>query len=348
MPVQSAIATSQRRNLLLKAIRRLSKTRSWVTQRDLLADLRGQGFDVQKHHILRDLKALAQIHPELECHNDANEDGLPRKGVEYGYRWVSQEAVPETGLSIPEALSLMLVSRHLKQALPATLSNSLSKLFERAEETLNLQDRNGAARWKDLVCVVPPAQPMLPPKVDDQVQQVIHQCLIMKEGFLARYRNSKGEEVERLLSPLGLIARTPATYLIALSELHDEPRMYAIHRFLSAERVFAPAKELPEFSISAYAEAQGNFGSGHWITLEGRVNAHLAMILEETPLGRSQRLGDPDAEGWQDIDVKVRDNWQLRWWLLAQGRRIFVTAPEELNQMIRRNAQFLAERYLQD
>lgn len=348
MPVQSAIATSQRRNLLLEAIRRLSKTRSWVTQRDLLADLKGQGFDVQKHHILRDLKALAQIHPELECHNDANEDGLPRKGVEYGYRWVSREAVPETGLSIPEALSLVLVSRHLKQALPATLSNSLSKLFERAEETLNLQDKNDTARWKDLVCVVPPAQPMLPAIIDDQVQQVIHQCLITKERFLARYRNSKGEEDERLLSPLGLIARAPSTYLIALSEQNAEPRMYAMHRFLSAERTFAPARELSEFSISAYAEAQGNFGSGHWTTLEGRVNPHLAMILEETPLGKSQRLGAPDAEGWRDISVKVRDNWQLRWWLLAQGRRIFVIAPEELHNMIRSNAKVLAERYLQD
>ena len=58
MPDQTAIATSQRRNLILDAVRRLSKTRSWVTQRDLLADLRGQGFDVQKHHVLRDLRAL--------------------------------------------------------------------------------------------------------------------------------------------------------------------------------------------------------------------------------------------------------------------------------------------------
>ena len=50
-------------------------------------------------------------------------------GVEFGYRWVAREAAPETGLSIPEALSLVLVSRHLKQALPATLSGALDKLF---------------------------------------------------------------------------------------------------------------------------------------------------------------------------------------------------------------------------
>src|SRR5574343_322199 len=117
MPVQPAIATSQRRYLVLEAIKRLSKTRSWVTQRDIVTDLRGQGYDVRKHHVLRDLKALALIHSELECHNNAADDGVPQKGVEFGYRWVSYNETPETGLSIPEALSLVMVSRYLKQAL---------------------------------------------------------------------------------------------------------------------------------------------------------------------------------------------------------------------------------------
>ena len=346
MPAQPAIATGQRRNLILEAIQRLSTTRSWVTQRDLLADLRGQGFDVQKYQILRDLKALALIHPELECHNDADPEGKPRRGVEFGYRWVSRAASPETGLSIPEALSLMLVSRHLKQALPAMLSSSLSKLFERAEATLNLHEKSGAARWKDMVDVVSPTQPMLPPKVDDQVLQVIHQCLIAKERFRARYRNSKGEESERLFSPLGIIVRTPSVYLVAVIETKKEARTYAMHRFVSAQRDFTPAMDLPEFDFSVYAEEQGNFGAGSWIVLKASVNAHLAMILGETPLGPNQELGEPDAEGWRPLNVRVRNNWQLRWWLLAQGRRIRVTAPAEMLEMLIENAEFLAAEYV--
>ena len=346
MPIQPAIATSQRRNLVLEAIRRLSKTRSWVTQRDLLADLRGQGFDVQKYHILRDLNALALIHPELECHNNADGDGSPRKGVEYGYRWISRDTTPETGLSIPEALSLILVSRHLKQALPATLSSSLSKLFERAEATLDLQEKHGAARWKDLVCVVPPSQPMQPPRVDVQVQQVIHQCLLARERFRACYRNSRGEENERLFSPLGVIVRPPSVYLVAVSDGKKEPRMYAMHRFVSALRDFTPAIDLPGFDIAAYAEEQGNFGQGGWIALKGRVSARLAMILDETPLGQTQMLGEPDEDGWRSLSVRVRDNWQLRWWLLGQGQRIVVTEPIEIREVLRSNTEFLAREYL--
>jgi len=334
MPEQTAIATSQRRNLILEAIRRLSRTRSWVTQRDLLADLKGQGYDVQKHHVLRDLKALIQIHPELECHSESDSEGKAKRGVEFGYRWVARDATPATGLSIPEALSLVLVSRHLKQALPSTLAGALDKLFERAEATLDLQQKNGAAHWKDLVGVVTPSQPMVPPKISEEVTQVVHQALIAREQFKGTYRNVKGEQEERLLHPLGLMVREPAIYLIAIVEGYDEPRMFAMHRFLCAARVHLPISQPKGFTLQHYLEEQGNFGVGKWLTLRARVSPHLAMILGETPLGTNQQLGEADCEGWRDLSVRVRHNWQLRWWLLAQGERIVVLSPTEIRDRL--------------
>lgn len=317
--------------------------RSWVTQRDLLVDLKGQGYDVQKHHILRDLKALALIHPEMECHNDSDEEGNPKRGVEFGYRWVARDAAPETGLSIPEALSLVLVSRHLKQALPATLSGALGKLFERAEATLDLQQKNGTAHWKEMVGVVTPSQPMLPPIVSDEIIQVVHQALIAKEQFRGVYRNTKGEEEERLLNPLGIMVREPAIYLIAVVDGHQDPRMFAMHRFLSAQRENIPARQPEGFSLNQYLEEQGNFGTGKWLTLKARVSQHLGMILEETPLGKNQKLGEPDQDGWRSLTVSVRDNWQLRWWLLGQADRIVVASP-----VIIRNMLILKSKKIQD
>lgn len=345
MPDQTAVATNQRRNLVVEAIRRLSRTRGWVTVQDLVADLKGQGFDVRKHHILRDLKALIQIHPELECHDESDSDGSAKRGIAYGYRWVARDSAPETGLSIPEALSLVLVARHLKQALPATLAGALGKLFERAEATLELQQKNGTAHWSEMVGIVSPAQPMLPPKINSLVQEVIHQALIAKERFRGIYRNAKGEEEERLLSPLGLMLRVPSTYLVAVADGHDDPRFYALHRFSSAQRDYTPVVQPKGFSLAAFLEAQGNFGEGKWINLKGQVNAGLTSILMETPLGLNQQLGEPDAEGNRELLVKVRDNWQLRWWLRAQGRRIIVAAPRDLREMLANNAAFLYQQY---
>lgn len=327
MPDQAAIATSQRRNLILEAVRRLSKTRSWVTQRDLLADLCGQGFDVKKHHVLRDLRALIGIHPELECHTDDDLNGRPRKGVEYGYRWVARDAPPETGLSIPEALSLVLVSRHLKQALPAPLSGALGKLFERAESTLNLQQKNGVANWSEMVGVVVPAQPMLPPKINPEVIQVVHQALIAGEQFRGVYRNINGEEGERVLHPLGLMVREPSLYLVAVCDGYEDPRIFALHRFSSAKREHLPATRPADFSLAEYLERQGNFGSGEWVLLKARVAKNLGNILEETPLGQDQKLSEPDDDGWRELEVRVRDNWQLTWWLLGHTASVIVDEP---------------------
>jgi len=337
MPEQSAIATSQRRNLILEAIQRLSKTRSWVTQRDLLSDLRGQGYDVHKHHVLRDLKALTQIHAELECHNESDPDGLPKRGVEFGYRWVTRSAAPETGLSIPEALSLILVSRHLKQALPATLAGALDRLFKRAETTLDLQQKNGAAHWKDVVGVIVPSQPMQPPRIDAEVIQVVHQALIAKEQFWGVYRNVKGEQEERLLNPLGIMVREPSMYLIAVADGYEDPRMFAMHRFVSARREHSPVWQPEEFSLHTYLDEQGNFGSGKWLTLKAKVCANLGLILEETPLGSNQQLGDMDQNEWRHLTVRLRDNWQLRWWIMAQADRIEVLSPTNLRNIILQN-----------
>lgn len=334
MPDQAAIATSQRRNLILEAVQRLSKTRSWVTQRDLLADLCGQGFDVKKHHVLRDLRALIGIHPELECHTDDDPSGRPRKGVEYGYRWVARDAPPETGLSIPEALSLVLVSRHLKQALPAPLSGALGKLFERAESTLNLQQKNGVANWSEMVEVVVPAQPMLPPKINPEVIQVVHQALIAGEQFRGVYRNINGEEGERVLHPLGLMVREPSLYLVAVCDGYEDPRIFALHRFSSAKREHLPATRPADFSLAEYLERQGNFGSGEWVLLKARVAKNLGNILEETPLGQDQKLSEPDEDGWRELEVRVRDNWQLTWWLMGHTLSIIVEAPKSTREKI--------------
>ena len=333
MPDQPAIATNQRRNLILEAVRRLSKTRSWVTQRDLLADLLGQGFDVEKHHVLRDLRALLKIHSELECHNE-DLNGKLRKGVEYGYRWVARDATPETGLSIPEALSLVLVSRHLKQALPATLSGALGKLFERAEATLNLQHKNGVANWNDMVGVVVPAQPMLPPKINAEVIQVVHQALIAKEQFRGMYRNANGDEDERVLHPLGIMVREPSLYLVAVCDGYEDPRIFALHRFSSAKREHLPATRPAGFSLAEYLERQGNFGSGEWVLLKARVSNKLGHILEETPLGQNQKLSAPDDDGWRQLEVRVRDNWQLTWWLLGHSTSVIVEGPGLLRNRI--------------
>lgn len=333
MPDQMAVATMQRRNFVLEALQSLSRNGSWVTQPELVSYLQSQGYDVKKHHVLRDLKALLVVHPQLEC-NDNSRDGKPMRGLVYGYRWVGHDAPPETGLSISEALSLFLVEKHLKKALPASLTRSLDNLFSRAQKTLDLQKKNADARWKDKIAVVLPAQPLLPPKVDNNVVVFVHEALLKDQAIEVTYRNARENQEKLILHPLGLILREPSCYLVALCNDYDDPRQFALHRIQEVRQTDKPARKPENFSLTQFVNELGHFGSGKMITLEARVCRHLGMVLSETPLEPNQDLGEADQDGWRTLTARVRDSWQLHWWILSEGDRMAVDKPKSLRKLV--------------
>ena len=59
----------------------------------------------------------------------------------------------------------------------------------------------------------------------------------------------------------------------------------------------------------------------------------MGQHLKETPLEKNQTLNDLD-DGRSRLVATVRDTQQLRWWLLAFGPRVTVTAPLELREWI--------------
>lgn len=344
MPGQKAVATQQRRNMILDAVKRLSRSGHWVTQPELVKDMSSQGYSVEKHHVLRDLRALLDIHPQLEC-NDNSRDGQPQRGLTYGYRWVGKDAPPETGLSIPEALSLVLVSKHLKQALPSTLTRALDSLFDKAEKTLDIQKANAEARWKDIVHVVPPMQPLTPPTIANDVLNAVHDALLAEEQIAVTYRNASNRKETLVLHPLGILMREPVSYLVALCKDYDDPRLYAIHRIQSAKRTYEPRRKPDGFSMKVYAKEQGHFGLGQQVTLKVRVNSYLATVLSETPLDTTQVIEPPDKRGWSLVTAKVRDTWQLRWWILSHGSGIVVEEPRAIREAISKQSQEMASLY---
>ena len=321
MTQQKAQSTLQRRLLVLEAVQRLSRTGRWVTQQDIVADLSSQGYAVEKHHVLRDLKALQPIFRQLEV-NENERDGAPTKGLAYGFCWRSQSTTPETGLTIAEALSLVMVERYLKDALPQSLTQALHGLFGQAKRTLEFQKQSPEARWAEKICVVQPTQPLIPPFIPEEVSRVVHEALLTEEQFQVNYRNANGDEQELVLHPLGLMQRGPSTYLIAMCFDYEDVRVYPLHRMTEPVRLYQPARKSKGFSIGDYAEEKGHFGSGQLITLKARVSPELALILEETRLESRQKLSKPDPQGWRTLTARVRDTWQLHWWILSQGDRL--------------------------
>jgi len=302
----------------------------WDKASDITAKLSDAGYDVSVRTVQRDLKELSEIFP-IEL-NDKN----PR---EFGWRWIKGANLDIPGMSVPEALAMRLVETHLKQLLPASMLDGLIGVFSLAKTKLDKvknQNNNHSKDWLNKVRVVPPAQPLLPPVVDETVQANIYQGLLDDKQLSARYQSANSDQPnDYVLHPLGLIMRGAATYLVASAWDYDEARLYALHRFSKVEILDAAAKAPEGFNLNAaIASGLADFANqGEPIKLELRCTEGVAAFLAETPLAADQTV-TPEADGWVRLTATVNDTRQLQWWLLGQGDGVEVCGPDALRAEI--------------
>lgn len=303
----------------------------WDKASEITAKLNDTGYAVSVRTVQRDLKELSEIFP-IEL-NDKN----PR---DYGWRWMKGANLDIPGMSVSEALVMRLVETHLKQLLPAAMLDGLQSVFGLAQTKLDnaeKQNNNHARDWLNKVRVVPPAQPLLPPQVNQEIQASLYHALLKNRQIVAQYQPmSSDQPKDYLLHPLGLIMRGAVAYLVASAWDYTEVQLYALHRFSKVEILDTAAKAPKGFNLDkAIASGLANFANqGEPIQLEIHCTEWVAAFLAETPLSADQQT-EPEANGWVRLTATVNDTWQLQWWLLGQGAGIEVLAPAGLRDEIK-------------
>ena len=314
----------------------------WDKASDIAIKLNDAGYQVSVRTVQRDLKELSEIFP-IEL-NDRN----PK---EFGWRWISGANLDIPGMSISEALAMRLVETHMKQMLPISMLDGLQGIFQLAQRKLNeVENQNGihTKEWLDKVKVVPPAQPLLLPIIEPDVQAELYRALLENKQVSASYRPiSESHAKTYVLHPLGLIMRGAITYLVASAWNYDEARLYALHRFNSVEKLDSAVKIPEGFSLdTAIAKGMADFATrGEAIKLELRCTDDVAAYLSETPLSADQEK-EQDGDGWVRITATVNDTWQLRWWLMGQGASLEVCAPIVIRNAIKDELREAASLYL--
>jgi predicted DNA-binding transcriptional regulator YafY len=307
----------------------------WDKASGIAGRLNNAGYLVSVRTVQRDLKELSEIFP-IDL-NDKNPS-------DYGWRWRKGANLDLPGMGVAESLGMRMIEMHLGQLLPTSMLDGLQGLFSLANEKLRNLKQNGSnhsADWMDKVRIVPSSQPLLPPPVDYQAHADITQALLENRQIAAGYRPMGSVQPKQYrLHPLALIMRGPVSYLVASAWDYAEVRLYAMHRFTSAEvltdAVIAPC----DFNLDrAIAHGLAEFANeGNTIDLELLCNEELAAYLAETPLSVDQRADAADP-GWQRVRATVNDSWQLRWWILGQGAGVEVCAPlglrEEITSVLR-------------
>lgn len=288
---------------------------------ELWSALAADGHEVSKRQVERDLRELSSIFP-LQCHDQS---------IPYGWRWADGAERSLPGMDTAEALSLAMAHQAVAPLLPASMLDLLRPRFLMAERMLaELVQSNRLASWKGKIHSAPLQLGLMAPQIDSGVVRTVHEALLGEEQIDIGYRQAAGTARALRLHPLGLIQRGPVGYLLANAWEYEDPRLYALHRMVSAQRTHEPARLPSGFSLQAWLVAGGaQFGDDlSSMEVQLRCDGPLLAILQETPLAAKQTIhGDV-------VTATLSNSWELRWWILSQGPAVEVLGPPALRQSI--------------
>ena len=271
------------------------------------------------------------IHRDMEALSVAGVPVYSERGS--GGGWVLQEAYRTnmTGLNVAEIQALfltkptrLLTDLGLHKAAEAALTKLLAAIpsISRRDAEYSRQrihvDGAGWHQWEEQV-------PFLP----------LLQEAVWQERKL-EFTYARGDTgVERLVDPLGLVAKGQVWYLVAAVE--GEVRSYRVSRILQAMVTEEPASRPRVFDLAAYWEqSTADFRSRLlWFPATVRVAPALLARLERgVRYVRVGEAGPPERDGWSVIAIRFENETEACEYILGFGPLMQVLEPPELRVKI--------------
>ena len=290
-------------------MQRVSRHRS-TTAKELHRQLRDAGIERDIRSIQRILKFLVE-HFDVECDYDTKP---------YRYRWKKNAQgilIPSLGLN--EALMLTLAERFLRDLVPSGTLPSLESVLDRADERIEKQELH--KQWLEKVRYAYPTPILVPPQVDQQVLDVVSECLFNNRRLRLQYTNRTGEQRDWIVSPLGLVSRAQVLYLIAVFDDNRTPYRFALHRINAVHATTIAFVPPDDFDIDKCIAQYGFTPStGKTVQLDFHIDQRAGQHLTESKLSEDQTCDLIGSE--YHITATVLDSVELRHWLRGFGNEI--------------------------
>lgn len=320
-------------------LRLIPRAPSKIAVKDLQERLQEADFAVTTRTVQRDLVDLSTVFPLI---SDDREKP-------YGWSWQREASSFDLpGLSIPDALTLALVEQHLRNQLPPNALDALQPQFRSAARTLSAMAPSVMSKaWLNKVRTVAPAQPLLPPTVDEECQRTIYLALMKDLQLTLHYkkRDAAKATVYPVVHPLAIVQRGGLIYLVCTFADYADVRTLALHRVQEAHLIYEDARRRPGFDVDAFI-ASGEFGfrTGAPIVLRATFRRGAGEHLFETPLAADQVL-EVRANGTVHLTATVAATRTLVFWLTGFGAAVEVHGPAKLRAEMKEIALGMAANY---
>ncbi len=179
--------------------------------------------------------------------------------------------------------------------------------------------------------------------------QILQSAVWQDRKVRLTYRKNNGEPIERIVDPLGLVAKAGIWYMVAVS--HEDLRVFRVSRVRNVVLTDEQCHRPEGFHLERYwAEWSHNFlTSLSKYPIKIRVSplflSILPQVLGEEMHSRIEEAGPPDAEGWLTLSLMFETLEHARSVMLGFGTMVEVMEPLELRTNIIQLATGILEFY---
>jgi len=273
------------------------------------------------------------IHRDMEALSGAGIPVVADRGVGGGWSLLDEYRTNLTGLNKAEIRALflggperLLADLGLEKASDAALIKLLAALPSASRNDAEYIrqriyfDITGWHRPDESV-------PLLP---------VIQEAIWQQQKLTINYeRGGRCDPVERLVDPLGLVAKGSVWYLVAAVD--EEVRSYRVSRIRGAVRSDQSFSRPQAFDLEAYWRQSAAVFTNSLPRFQARLRVSPDILPRLGYAGRFARIedaGPPGPDGWSEVRMRFQFEHEACEYVLSFGDRIMVIEPDTLREKV--------------
>jgi predicted DNA-binding transcriptional regulator YafY len=312
----------------------LLQTRGRLTARQLADEL-----EVSIRTVYRDIEELSA-------------SGIPvfaDRGAHGGFQLVEGYRTKLTGLT-PEEAEALFLSGYPGPAAQLGLGTVLAAAQLKVLAALPPELRSRASRINQRFHIDAPGWFQEPESA--AYLQPIAEAVWSDRRLHMHYRrgSDEGVVVERVVDPLGVVLKGGVWYMVARADKGN--RTYRVSRILDLDILDEKFERPDDFDLASYwdtsvAAYQDSMPSFEAVIRVRNPDLDRLATAFGVPTARAalEAAGEPDADGWRTLRVRLEDLWRAEPAVLMLGADAEVLEPPELREKLAEAAKGLARVY---
>jgi predicted DNA-binding transcriptional regulator YafY len=272
------------------------------------------------------------IHRDMEALSGSGVPVVAERGTGGGWRLLEEYRTNLTGLNEAEIQSLfltkpprLLADLGLDRASEAALIKLLAALpagSRRRAEDIRARIHIDVPGWR-------------PSEESARFLSLLQEAVWQERRLRLTYERADGTAVERVVDPLGLVAKGSVWYLVAAVE--GGPRTYRASRIQQAALTDEACVRPKDFDLADYWEQSQVEFRAHLPRYPATIRAHPSIagrVRSGERFSRVAREHLPDEEGWIRLEMIFEEEHGAREFVLSFGPQIEVIEPAALREQV--------------